>query len=169
MAAVGVDGDEAFIAVLVPGLEVLPERVPGTTSAGNLSLRKMTKAARASAYLALVSGHVVVSVKETLACAPGIATVSVVALRAEGSDVYGAPQAVPLMATRLTRRGLAGVRWDSCSAWDVIAQVGSTTLVKPKGVARELGPLDLSRQPDLKQLVEAIDLHELNDAARSRT
>jgi hypothetical protein len=143
--------------------------MPGTTAAGNLSLRKMTKATRAAAYLALVSGHVVVSVKEALARAPGIADVSVVALRAEGTDVYGSPRAVPLMATRLTRTGLAGVRWDSCSAWDVIAQVGSNTLVNPKGVARELAALNLSRQPDLQELVEAIDLHELNEAARSRT
>jgi hypothetical protein len=168
VAAVGVSGDEVFIAVLVPGPDELPERIPATTTAGNLSLRKLTKSLRASWYLSLVAGHLVVSVKEALARAPGIQEVSVVALREEPADVYGVRRVVPLLATRLTRRGLSGVRWDSCTAWDVIAQAGTETMLKTKGVARELAPLDLSGEPDLKRLVEAIDLRELTDAAPRR-
>ncbi|MGN6576211.1 MAG: hypothetical protein ACTHKG_11010, partial [Nocardioides sp.] len=131
-------------------------------------LRKMTKSVRASAYLDLVAGHVVVSVKEALACAPGIGWVSVVAVRAEEPDVYGRPRAVPLLATRLTRSDLSDVRWETCSAWDVVEQAGTGTLVKLKGVARELAPLDLSGEPELSLLVEAIDLRELSDATASR-
>jgi hypothetical protein len=167
-AAVGVAGDVLSLAVLVPAPDVLPDRMPSTTASGNLSLRKMTKSVRASAYLALVAGHVVVSVKEALACAPGIGSVSVVALRAEKPDVYGEPRAVPVLATHLTRSGLSGVRWETCSAWDVIEQAGTGTLAKFKGVARELAPLDLSGEPELSLLMEAMDLRELNDAATSR-
>ena len=164
-AAVGVAGDALSLAVLVPSPDVLPDRMPGTTSSGNLSLRKMTKSVRAAAYLSLVAGHVVVSVKEALAQAPGIESVAVVAVREDEPDVYGNRRAQPLLATRLSRQRLAGVRWESCSAWDVIDQAGTDTLVKLRGAARELVPLDLSGEPELSQLVEAIDLRELSDAA----
>ncbi len=167
-AAVGVAGDVLSLAVLVPSPDVLPDRMPGTTSAGNLSLRTMTKSARAATYLALVSGHVVVSVREALAQAPGVASVAVVAVREDEPDVYGNRRVLPLLATRLSRSGLAGVRWESCSAWDVIDQAGADTLVRLRGVAREMVPLDLSGEPELNQLVEAIDLRELRDAAAGR-
>jgi hypothetical protein len=167
-AAVGVAGDVVTLAVLVPAADVLPERMPSTTASGNLSLRKMTKSVRAAHHLALVAGHVVVSVKEALACAPGIASVAVVGVRAEEPDVYGRPRAVPLLATVLTRDRLSGIRWDACSAWDVVEQAGTGTRVKLKGSAHELAPLDLSGEPELSLLVEAIDLRELSDAAPSR-
>jgi hypothetical protein len=167
-AAVGVAGDVLSLAVLVPPADVLPDRMPTTTAAGNLSLRKMTKSVRCAHHLALVAGHVVVSVKEALACAPGIASVAVVAVRAEEPDVYGRPRAVPVLATVLSRDRLAGIRWDSCSAWDIVDQAGSGTRVKLQGAAHELVPLDLSGEPELSLLVEAIDLRELSDAAASR-
>jgi hypothetical protein len=91
-----------------------------------------------------------------------------VAVRAEEPDVYGRPRAVPVLATVLSRDRLAGIRWDSCSAWDIVDQAGSGTRVKLQGAAHELVPLDLSGEPELSLLVEAIDLRELSDAASSR-
>ena len=39
--AVSVNGAEIELAVLVPDIDVVPERMPGVTDAGNLSLRRM--------------------------------------------------------------------------------------------------------------------------------
>ncbi len=58
-AAVGVDGREASLLVIVPGPEALPEQRPTTTAAGNLSLKKFTKRETADLYKLLVSGHLV--------------------------------------------------------------------------------------------------------------
>ena len=50
----------------------------------------MTKTTTAGWYRELVAGHAVVSVKEALAVAPGLAGGgSIVALRDNGVDVYG--------------------------------------------------------------------------------
>jgi hypothetical protein len=45
-APVGVHDGAAAIVVLVPTVDVVPERVPTLTAAGNLSLKKMTKGER---------------------------------------------------------------------------------------------------------------------------
>ena len=149
-AALGVEGGTAYVAVLVPGPETLPERLPSTTVAGNLSLKKMTKSQRASWYLPLVAGHVVATAKEALATCPGLENVTVVALRPEAA---GPP--LPILATNLARRGLDQVAWAEVSAWDVVERLGRDTRVRFKGVARELAGLDLSDEPSLKLIRDA--------------
>lgn len=155
-AALGVSGDELSLAVMVPSLDETPDRMPSTTAAGNLSLRKMSKSNRNGVYLSLLAGHVVLSVKEALAAAPGLESVRVIALRAD-VDHNGLERVVPLMGTRLTRSAMAGVQWEDARAWDVIRQIGSETLVKLKGSSSELVPLDLSMQPQLSALISSIE------------
>ena len=84
-APLGVDGEEVAIVVLAPPESVVPERMPGTTAAGNLSLRKLPKGERAAFYTMAVMGHVVVTIREALAVAPGLRSVRVVALRWGGT------------------------------------------------------------------------------------
>ena len=64
-APLDVENEEVEVVVLSPPPELLPERMPATTSAGNLTLKKMTKADRATLYRAMVFGHVVATVRET--------------------------------------------------------------------------------------------------------
>ncbi len=161
VSAVGVDGAEVALVVLVPSPGVLPDHYPTTTQAGNLSLRRTTKTLAACWYRQLVSGHVVVSAKEAFAVCPGLAGATVVALRDEGTDVYGGPRARPVLATRLSRGRLEGVRWEAVTAWDVVEQTGTDTLVNERGTTRELRPLDLTHEPDLAAVAGAVDLDEL--------
>ena len=50
-AALSVDGNEVSLALLVPALdEVVPERWPTTTQAGNLSFQKLPKRERSDYY-----------------------------------------------------------------------------------------------------------------------
>src|SRR5579875_2384242 len=49
-APTGVHDATASLVVHVPGIEMLPDRIPGTTAAGNLSLRQATKSQRADLY-----------------------------------------------------------------------------------------------------------------------
>ena len=79
-AAVSVEGAEVDLVVLVPPDAVIPDRLPTTTSSGNLSLAKMNKSATAGWHRELVAGHVVVSAKEALAVAPGLQVARVVAV-----------------------------------------------------------------------------------------
>ena len=161
VAPVGVEDAEVSLVVLVPAADAVPDRYPTTTDGGNLSIRKATKTMRADWYRQLVAGHVVVSAKEAFAVAPGLEVAGIVALRDQGQDVYGARRAEPVLCTRLSRTGLAAVRWEQAGAWDVVEQTGTETLVSLKGSTRELTPLDLAGEPDLARVVASVDLDEL--------
>src|SRR5699024_8584313 len=162
-APVGVDGQEAHIVVLVPNLAAVPERYPTTTQAGNLSIRTMSMTDRWGLYRQLVAGHALVSAREALAVAPGLARVSVVVLRDDGPDVYGQGRASAVLATKLSRQALQGIRWQHVSAWEVIDQVGQDTQLNTWGRARSIRPLDLTGQPQLADLIDAIDLDDLDN------
>lgn len=162
VAPVGGAGGEAFLVVLVPGLEAVPERYPTVTDAGNLSIRPMTATARWAFYRQLVAGHALVCAREAFAVAPGLREVSVVVLRDEGRDVYGADRLSAILCTRLARDAVHGVRWGQVSAWDVVDQVGEQTLLETWGRVRELRPLDLSDEPELAHLVASVDLDDFD-------
>jgi len=80
-APLGVEADEVSIVVLAPGASIVPERMPGRTASGNLSLRKLNNRERSALYTEAVMGHALVTIKEALAVAPGIQSVRLVALR----------------------------------------------------------------------------------------
>jgi hypothetical protein len=159
-APVGVDGDEASIVVLVPGEDIVPERMPGTTAAGNLSLRKLPKGERASYYTLAVLGHVMVTVKEAFAVAPGLQHVRLVALRGAGSDAYGRPRLECLLAGRWSRSALRGVAWASADAGRVAEDTASELVITLRG-GRELQPIDLAAQPGIRALLGVVDVEEL--------
>jgi hypothetical protein len=57
-AVAGVQDGEVSVVVLAPDIDVLPERVPRITDAGNLSLQRITKGLRNALYKLLICGHV---------------------------------------------------------------------------------------------------------------
>jgi hypothetical protein len=159
-APLGVDGDEVAIVVLAPPESVVPERMPGTTAAGNLSLRKLPKGERAALYTAAVMGHVVVTIKEALAVAPGLQGVRAVVLRSAGADAYGRPRLECVLAGRWTRAAFTGVQWQAADASRVAEDTASELLVNLKG-GKELQPVDLSDQPGIRALLAVVDVEEL--------
>jgi hypothetical protein len=96
--------------VLAPTLEMIPERKPDRTPAGNLTLKKLTKGERASFHSTAVASHVLLTVRETLAVAPALSACRIVAIRHAGDDAYGQPRVDVLMAARFERGRLHGVR-----------------------------------------------------------
>jgi hypothetical protein len=159
-APLGVEGDEVALVVLAPPESVVPERMPGTTAAGNLSLRRLPKGERAAHYTQVVLGHVVVTVKEALAVAPGIQGVRVVVLRPAGTDAYGRPRLDCVVAGRWTRAAFAGVQWATASA-ATVAEDTAAELVVNLRAGTELQPLDLSDQPGIRGLLQVVDVEEL--------
>jgi hypothetical protein len=159
-APLGVDGDEAAIVVLAPPESVVPERMPGTTAAGNLSLRKLPKGERAALYTAAVLGHVIVTIKEALAVAPALQSIRVVTLRSGGADAYGRPRLDCVLAGRWTRAAFEGVQWRTAEAGRVAEDTASELLVNLKG-GKELQPIDLTDQPGIRALLGVVDVDEL--------
>ncbi|MFD1947806.1 hypothetical protein [Nocardioides aestuarii] len=151
-AAVGVDGDEVSIVVLLPEVEVLPERKPGVTAAGNLSLKKFTKTEAAELYKELVAGHLLTTVQEALAVAPAVQVVRVVGVRRTTKGRVDA-----LVAARLSRAALAAAAWSTASATEILNGAQTELVVNQKGVTKALHALDLRHEPGLQALVDAVE------------
>jgi hypothetical protein len=160
-AAVGVEGAEVTLVVLVPPVSAVPERQPTTTAAGNLSLKKLTKRETYDFYKLLVCGHALVTVKEAFAVAPGLESARVVALRASNPDAYGKVSPEVILAARFERTALAGILWSQANAAQVVNDASTERILIQKGAAQELIPIDLSKEPELAVVVNAIDFEEL--------
>jgi hypothetical protein len=160
-APVGVEGAEASVVVLVPGVDAVPDRKPATTSAGNLTLKKLTKRDTADFYKLLVCGYVLATVKEAFAVAPGLTHLRVVALRLAGRDAYGNARVEAVLGARFARAALVGVRWADAHAAAVVSDTSEDLTVKQVGPSKEFGALDLSTEPGIAAVVAAFDIDDL--------
>ncbi|KKK07402.1 hypothetical protein LQ51_02270 [Micromonospora sp. HK10] len=163
-AAIGVTGDEVSLVVLVPTVEqVVPERMPTTTQAGNLSLRKLSQRHRAAYYKQFVCGQVLVTLREAFAVAPAIGSARVAVLRHDGPDSYGKPRVSCLLATKIHRASLQGVRWAESDAASIVEDTSTELLRNPRARTGELLPVTLAGEPALSELINAVDLAELTN------
>jgi hypothetical protein len=160
-AAVGVEGSEVTLVVVVPTVGSIPERRPTNTAAGNLSLKKLTKTETAAMYTELVCGHALVTVKEALAVAPALQSARVVALRPTPLDAYGKVHPEAVLAARFDRSRLLSIQWAHADASRVVNDAGTEQMVVRKGATQELTPLDLTKEPRLAEVVGAVDFEDL--------
>lgn len=160
-SAVGVDGTKVSLLVIVPPTSDLPERKPTLTEAGNLSLKKLTKTEAADVYKQLVCGHLLVTLRETFAVAPGIQSARIVAVRAGTRDAYGKTPAEVIAAARCNRFALSGVHWERVDAVQVVNDCCTETIMVQKGATRALQPVPLDKEPELRSLIDAVDLSEV--------
>lgn len=163
-AAVGVEDSEVSLVVLIPPLSILPERHPTLTQAGNVSLKKFTKRETADLYRLLVCGHVLVTVKEAFAVGPRLSAARVVAVRRSAPDAYGKVRPEALLAVRIQRTALNGIRWADADAVQVLEDAATEKVVRQKGTTQELTPIDLAAQPELEALIDAVEFEDLLDA-----
>jgi hypothetical protein len=142
--------------------QAIPEQMPGRTAAGNLSLKKITQAAKSDYFKQFVCGQILVTLREAFAVAPGLNSARVIALRNDGRDPYGRPNMPCLVAVSITRRALQGVRWHEADAIDILNAATHDQLLLQKGRSKELSPLDLTNEPEIAALINAVDLDDLN-------
>ena len=154
-APVGIDGTELSLIVLVPNEDAVPERLPATTQAGNLTLRKLPKAERSALYLLLIGGHVLVTLREAFAVAPGVDAARVIAVRRSGPDIYGRPVLDCMVAGRWTRTAFNGVRWTDADAGNILAGTATELVLNQK--RGQILPVDLSTEPEIRDLLSTMD------------
>ena len=138
VAPIGVDGGEVSLVVRVPLIDVIPDRMPTITPAGNMSLPKMSKAQTNDWYRTLVAGHILASVKEAFAIAPGLMSARVVAVRDDEGKPNALAPAIPILCARISRAQLSRVYWETVGAWDVLIEASTDTLMALRGSAKEL-------------------------------
>lgn len=160
--AVGLEGTDVSLAVLVPSESAIPDRKPVTTQAGNLSLKKLTKTETADFYKMLVCGHLLVTLREAFAVVPRLTSARIVAIRASERDAYGNREPEVLMAGRCQRSALDAVRWEDVDSTRIFNDCLTDRVAVQKGSTGALQPVPLADEPELAALVEAIDLEELS-------
>jgi hypothetical protein len=132
-----------------PGFEIVPERMPARTQAGNLTLRKLSKTDRAALYTELVLGQLLVTLREAFAVAPGIAATRAVVLQDAGLDAYGRPRLECLVAGALRAEAdESRIVEDTASELVVNLRTGKQ-------------PVELSREPEIQALISLVDVEEL--------
>jgi hypothetical protein len=156
-APVNVESSTLSLVMLAPTEDEIPDQKPALTPAGNLTIKKMTKAEKADGYLTLVCGHVLATIKEALAVAPSITDVKVVVVRRTDPDVYGETHFEALIAGTYQRRDLERVNWKEAEATDIIQQAADSLIWNLKGRPPKLLPLSLEDEPDLKLFIDALE------------
>ena len=158
---VNVQGDEVSIVVVCPGTDIVPEKKPEVSPAGNIVYKKLTKAEQSDWYVVAICGSVLATVREALAVAPAIRGVQLAAIRVSDSDAYGHHRPECLMAMHFDRTRLEGVDWENVDGVRIVNDVATDIRHKRSGQGKILTPLDLSGHADLAELVSAIDVDDL--------
>ncbi|MBB6033157.1 DUF4236 domain-containing protein [Phytomonospora endophytica] len=162
-AAVGLDGDEVSLIVIVPSSDAIPERKPDLTPSGNLTLKKITKRELAELYMEMLCGYALVTVKECFAVAPSVRSARIAAVRLSPLDSYGNQHPEVVLTVRFERAKLEGIDWGRADSVMITNDAGSELTYRTKGVVKELLPLDLTTNPDLASLISAVDFESLTE------
>jgi hypothetical protein len=158
-AAVGVEGSELALVMLAPDPSVVPDRMPSTTQAGNLSLRKITKTDAMGYYRQLVCGHVLATLREAFAVAPAVTAARIVVVRRTVAPSAATVEC--LLATHVRADALTSIDWRGASAGEILTEAADELLANLRGRTQEFAPVDLRNEPQLRTILGAIDLDEL--------
>jgi len=154
-APLGVSGDHVYLAMVAAGVEDVPDRWPGTTAAGNPSIRKITRQQQDMLITAVTLGNVLLTVQEAFAVCPGVNTATVVVLR-ETADAPPDPGVEAVLVGRW-QRGELTRWWDPDE--DAISAASRTAddLIVGEAGTGGLKPIDVFDHPELADLLAAVD------------
>jgi hypothetical protein len=135
--------------------------MPGRTQAGNLTLRKLPKGERSALYGRLVFGHLLVTMREAFAVALASRR-SVRSCSAMGVQTPTASRGWEcLLAGRFLRSAFDGVRWQHDADASRIIQDSATELLVNLRRGTELQPVNLSKEPEIQEVIDLVDFDEL--------
>lgn len=159
-APLAVSGTHVDLAVLLPPVETIPVKMPGVTPAGNPSLRKMTKTQTATWYQVVTAGYVLTTADEAFAVAPGLRSATLVGLRPSEAFIGRSPVECVLACT-IERHALEHLDRTQSSPDCLSRAATGTVLTNTDPRTGALRPLDLRDEPDLRAVVDSVDLDDL--------
>jgi hypothetical protein len=116
------NGDNAVLSILLPGLDVIPDRQPYFTPSGRLSSKAWTKTDLAAAYSAALGAHLVMTARLCWAVGPSLTHVRAIGYR---QDVDGPS---PLFDVDLER---STEQWEDDEAGEAALRDGRWGLRRP--------------------------------------
>ena len=163
-AAISIDGAVVDLIVLVPQLDSIPLWKPRIGISGRLTCPGLTEIERSSYYDKMVCGHLLNTVRQTLAVAPGISGVTVAVVRFAEPRFCGTSVEC-LLAADVTRDRLADINWETAFAPEIFCQTSSNLRIRRAPGTQELQLIDLSDEPDILALLEELDQAPGSDAS----
>ncbi|MFD9906130.1 TerD family protein [Streptomyces sp. NPDC059063] len=157
--AVGVEGAAASVVMRQPDADTWPAKVPGVTSTGRTTLKALTKRDRNQWWLTSMCSHIVATLREGFAVAPGLRTINIAVLtrvpttQRIGIVAYGS----------WSRHRLEPMTWrapeDAVRVLDLADEVECAVTATSTGIKA----LDVSRVPGLAELLTQTD--QVDDGA----
>ncbi len=145
-AAVACDGSRTTVVMHFPAPEaIVPERKPARTPGGKPTLKKRTKTEINALYLDALGSHVLATIKETFATAPGTALVRMLVVRRE-TEGKRAGDLAPIYTAEFPRDSYATAR---PSQPGYALQGAPDAALELKGQTQRLAPIDLTGRPEL--------------------
>ncbi|WP_237525468.1 TerD family protein [Streptomyces sp. SID4985] len=168
--AVGVDGSVLSVVMRQPDIDALPDQTPGVTPTGRPTLKKLTKRDRTLWWLTAMGSNIVATLKEAFATAPGITAIDLAVLtrlpntQRLGFVAYG----------RWTRQAIEAGPWQQTEDALRFLDIGqgvvcAVTTTLAGNLSSTLKPLDVSRLPGLRSLLESAQDDSAGDAGDSVT
>jgi hypothetical protein len=154
-ACIDVDGSTATLLVrIAQPTELVPERMVGFTPTGKPTHRKRTKTDINQTYAELLASHVLATVSEALAVAPGLSEVRAMVIR--GDQVGGSIILACLYAGRFSPDMFTRINLKDENVNPLAVVENADALIHYKGATQELAPLALREEPELRTVVERI-------------
>lgn len=154
-AAVNAEGARVSLVMLFDTTEVIPERKPGFTPTGRPTLQKRTKSEINDLYAQALASQVLATVKEAFAVVPGIEEASLLVVRKDPRVEKASDFVSAIYAGTFSRSRLQRLNWGSLDPIEELLLVPDA-LLRRKGAAGEIAPLDLSNEPELRQVVDEV-------------
>jgi hypothetical protein len=154
---VDMEGSTLSLVMLAPTADEIPEQKPALTPSGKPTVKKLTKTEAADAYLTVISGHLLATIKEALSVAPSISEVKAVVVRRTEKDIYGETHLEALLAGRFAKEDLRRVKWKDALSPEIVQQAAGELKWDLKGRPPVLKPLDLDQEPELKAFLDALE------------
>jgi hypothetical protein len=154
-APINCEGDTVTVTMKFEGPEIVPERMGAYTPTGKPTLKKRPKGELNRLYLDSLASHVLATVKEALAEALGVSTVTVLVLREEVKGKQAGSLAA-IYVGQFTRQ--AHPPENSWRELDPARTIESApgAMLNMKGVAEEVSPLDLGEENELQEVLERV-------------
>jgi hypothetical protein len=148
--SVGHDGASVLMKIGGPA-ELIPEREVTRTPTGKPTHRRRPKGTINALYAEILASHVVATVREGFAVAPGLKHIRVLAIR--GDRLGGGLQLIPLYAGEFDRESMDRGDWDDVNVLGLIEAHGA---IRYKGQAQEVAPLPTKTDLELRASVDAV-------------
>nr|MDQ2725532.1 hypothetical protein [Actinomycetota bacterium] len=153
-AAIDCDGDAASVVLRLPPFSAVPDSKPVVPRKGKATLQPRTDAERHGLYLRVLASGVVAAVRQTLATAPGLGHVRILAVRPTGAP-QGARPLEAVYAGSFDARAVARTVWGEVDPVGEIAALPGR-LLHLSSDDRVVAPLDLEAEPDVAAVVDTL-------------